>query len=285
MSGLVGAVAALALPEALVRAPAVRLAVDVLLLAGGYGLLRWALARATLAEADALVPALAPVLAAPTVVRVLARTRDVPLDVALEVTVLFEATLLAAALVAWRSLRRPELGSTPSRDRGLAVGIVGGVAPVALVSTFLVGGLPRPGHLVVVVGSLAAAGLVVLVQRRVGGRLPGKAALLGGWAPATVAGAQLLDGLVTSFAVSTPLGLVLPVFGEGNPISEAFLEAVGPGFAILKYGVGLATGLVLEASFEADDGPHRPALRVGAYLLVLRFSLSPGVFSALQLLR
>lgn len=273
------------LPEPVLQAGPVRLAVDVLLLAGGYALLRWALAGASRDEADALVPALAPVMAVPAVVRVLSRAEGLPLDVVLAGTVWFEASLLAVAIVAWRVLRHPSRRWPLTGDRHLAVGLVGGVAPAALVSTHVVGGWPRPGHLVVVVGSLAAAGLVVLLQRRLGGALPGRWAVLGGWAPATVAGAQLLDGLVTSFAVANPLGLVLPVFGEGNPISGALLEGIGPGFALLKYGVGLATGFVLEASFEADEGPPRPALRVGAYLLVLRFSLGPGVFSALQLLR
>lgn len=269
----------------MLQAGPVRLAVDVLLLAGGYALLRWALAGASREEADALVPALAPVMAVPAVVRVLSRAEGVPLDVALAGTVWFEASVLAAAIVAWRVLRHPSRRSPLHGDRHLAVGLVGGIAPAALVATHVVGGWPRPGHLVVVGGSLAAAGLVVLLQRRVGGTLPGRWAALGRWAPATVAGAQLLDGLVTSFAVANPFGLVLPVFGEGNPISSVLLEGIGPGFALLKYGVGLATGFVLEASFEADEGPRRPALKVGAYLLVLRFSLGPGVFSALQLLR
>lgn len=262
-----------------------RLAVDVLLLAGTYAVLRWALVGASPPEADLLVPALAPAVAAPPVVRVLARDEGRVLDGALAGTLWFEASLLVAALVAFRALRQPGPGPMGTGDRAAAVAVAGTVAPAALVSTHVVAASPRPEHLVVVVGSLATAGIAVLVQRRLGVGLPGRWASLGRWAPATVAGAQLLDGLVTSFAVSNPLGLVRPVFGEGNPISDVLLEGIGPGFAILKYGVGILTGLVLEASFEADDGPRRPTVRVGAYLLVLRFSLGPGVFSSLQLLR
>lgn len=284
LAGLVGALLAPALPERLLLRVPVRMAVDVLVAAGLYGVLRGVLAGTGRAQADRAVPALAPALVTPVVVRVIARAGGTRLAAPLAVSLWFEATVLAAAALAWRGLRAQESDLLAGEGRALAVGAVGLVAPGVLVGTRLLLWGPRPENAVVALGSVALAGVAALLQRRLAGGLPGVLSLLGRWAPATVVGAQLLDGLVTSLAVETPLGLLPDGYVESNPISRAVLESIGPGFVLLKLGVGLATGLVLEASFEDGDGPAS-ARKVGVYLLVLRFSLGPGAFSAFQLLR
>lgn len=283
LAGLVGLVLAPALPEPLLLRAPVRIAVDVLVAVGLYGVLRGVLAGVGRTEADLAVPALAPALVTPVVVRVIARAGGTRLAAPLAVTLWFEATALAAAALSWWGLRR-RAGAFEGQGRALAVGAVGLMAPGVLVGTrFLLWG-PPPENAVVVMGSVALAGAAMLLQRRFAGGLPGALSMLGRWSPATVAGAQLLDGVVTSLAVETPFGLLPDGYVESNPISQAVLESIGPGFLLLKWGVGLVTGLVLEASFEDGDGPTA-ARKVGVYLLVLRFSLGPGAFSAFQLLR
>jgi hypothetical protein len=282
VAGAAGVVLALGLPPAKLALLPLRLAVDVLLAAGLYGVIRWAMAGATRSRADALIPALGLALVTPVVVRVLAPRTSPSLSAPLAATLWFEVSVVAAATACWRALSRRD--PAPGRP-ALAVGAAGLVAPTVIVAAHLAGRPPRPGHAVVVAGVAALAGIAGLAQRRWGPDLPGRLRLLGRWGPSTVAGAQLLDGLVTVLAIGTPLGLVAPRFGEGNPISRAVLEAIGPGFVPLKWGVGLATGLALEASFERSDGDRwRVGARVAGYLLVLRFSLGPGVFSTLQLL-
>lgn len=285
--GAVGLVVVPVLPRNVLLQAPVLVAADVVLGLGLYGLLRAFLREASAADADRAVPALAPALVTPTVVRVLAGPGGVLLTAPLATTLWFEATVIGTAAAALWVLpsRAPARRSTGASRPGLVVGLAGLATPAVLVAVHLGAQDPRPENLVVVAGVVGLAGLVGLLQRRFAGGLPGGLAKLGRWAPATLAGAQLLDGLVTSFAIENPLGLILPRFGEANPVSDALLEAIGPGFALLKYGVGLATGLALEVSLADDDAEiPRPALRVAAYLLVLRFSLGPGVFSALQLL-
>lgn len=280
--GLAGAAAAVVAPRSLLAQGPVRLGLDLLLGAGLYGLLRLLLPLGGPDEADRLVPALAPAVVTPVVVRRVARSQDALPAGHLVGTVWFEASLVAAALLTWGALRGR---GRSAGDVPLAVGLVGLVAPATLVAVHLASVTPRLENLVVVLGATALAGLLALLQRRVGPALPGRLSLLGRWAPATVAGSQLLDGLVTAFAVATPLGLLPPFFVEANPVSGLLLEGIGAAFAPLKWVVGLATGLVLEATLADGEESPRVALRVAVYLLVLRFSLGPGVFSALQVLR
>lgn len=280
-AGLVGALLVLGLPASALASLPVRLGVDLLLAAGLYGVLERVLEGAGPRGADALVPALAPALVAPVALRVLAPHLGIRLSAPLAASLWFEVTSVGAAAATWRLVGAD--GGSPRPD--LAVALAGLAAPVAVLGVHLAARPPRPPSTLVAGGALGGAVLAGLAQRRWAGGLPGRLGVLGRRGPATVTGAQLLDGLVTAFAIATPLGFVEPRFGEGNPVTRVLLDAMGPWFVLLKLAAALVTGLVLEASFERADGdPWQGAARVGTYLLVLRFSLGPGVFSSLQLL-
>lgn len=276
VAGGVGALVALASLSDVARLPFGLLVLD-LALAWGFV----SLARALLADDapwDGLVAALAPYVVVSFLVRRVAHASGTLLPVPLRASILFEAGVLAAALLAFVALRRR------IRDRGalVGVGVAGAVVVVALAARIAaLPPAPARGDATIIAIALALAGVLFAAQGWGARRLGGRFAALASPAALAIAAGQLLDGSITYFSVVDPLGIASADYREQIALSAFVLDAAGPAYVALKWIVALAAGYAVAHDKASARFPER---RFGVALLLVYFGLQPGFFSGTQLL-
>lgn len=269
--------------DRLARVPGAEIVVTLVV---AWSLLAWIdrAARAReLPVGDGWILALAGFLAWPVLGRHIAGALGIRVPEALTAGLLLEglAVGLGVALVAVLTgpLGRP--WAMAWRSVAVVGAALGGLGLAVLV------GLAWPletGTGVVLLLVAGALGLALVLQRALARQGPWERLRGLAEGPALlVAGAQLLDGLVSYLAVRDPLGLLDGRFQEEVALSALVLDAAGPLYPLAKWGIALAFVLFLEQA-ERGAGELEGRGRVGAYLLVVLFGLGPGLFSAIQLL-
>lgn len=272
--GAIGTLAALAALREVAELPFGLLAIDLAL---GWGFV--SLARALLpddAPWDGLVAALAPYLVAGFLVRRVAHASDLLLPVAFRASLLLEAGILAAALLAY-----VQLGRKFGVGRALvAIGAVGVLTVLALVARLAsLPPAPERGDLSILAAALALTVAALLVQAWGACRIGGKVDALKSPAALAISAGQLLDGAVTYLSVVDPLGLASSDYRERVPLSALVLDSAGPAYVALKWAVALAAGYVI-----AREGGANPERRIGIALTLVYLGLQPAFFSGTQLL-
>lgn len=278
--GLVAGAAALAL--ALAAAPLLgRVPLAPLLVTVGmaWGLL--ALARSLPpgrdGESDGLAVALAPFLAAGVLVRLWQGDPGSSMTVALRETALAEALGVLAGLVLLAVLSR----GAPSPVTGTTV------LGWSLASAILVGHLARAspvagGARAILVLTAVIVAAVLLVQWALARRATRPVVrALASPAALTLAGAQLLDGVVSYLAVADPFGLLTNNLSEGVAVSALLISWGGPLFPVVKWALAAGVILALARDGEKEKGLG-PVDRAAILLLVAFLGLGPGLFSALR---
>lgn len=230
------------------------------------------------------VPALAPWLAAPMLLRMhlLAMGEDLPAWVA--VTWTLEAMSIAlgtATVVAYRHLMDD---LAPTKAALACSGAIGFLLSAVFLLLHVT--MPEPVRggalaifaltLLVVGGAVAAQHLLLRSNSR-----PGWRAVAGGAALAVTA-SQLLDGVVTYLAVIDPFHLLAEPMTEQVALSAWLLETTGIGYPIAKWALAIAIAFILERDWRGSTEPT--PRRTGIYLALIFLGLGPALYSAASLL-
>lgn len=230
------------------------------------------------------VPALAPWLAAPMLLRMhlLAVGDAVPLWVA--TTWALEAISLsfgALVVLAYGHLL-DDLATTR------AALISGGLLGMGLNGVFVLLHITMPTR--ATTGSLVVFGLAVvtvvaalsLQHFALRSAKNDRWRALAGGAALAVTTSQLLDGVVTYFAVVDPFGILAREMHEQVALSRFLLEATGIGYPIVKWILALALALMLEGAWtKSNESLPR---RTGTYLALIFVGLGPALYSTANLL-
>lgn len=285
--GLVAGVLALATAwfgiATVARFPFGVLAVNLGLAWGAYTVVELGIHRRPATHA-LWVPALAPWLAAPMLLRMhlLAMDEAVPLWVAGTWTLeALSVGLGVFTVLAYRHLL-DDLASTRA-----ALACSGGFA-LALCTVFILLHLTMPqpvqaGAITIFALTVAFVAIAVAAQHTFlrSNRRPAWRAIAGGAALAVTA-SQLLDGVVTYLAVVDPLGLLDRTMTEQVPLSAWLLETTGIGYPIVKWALALVIAYLLEREWRTGDEPT--AKRTGIYLALIFVGLGPALYSTASLL-
>ena len=230
------------------------------------------------------VPALAPWLAAPMLLRMHLLAMDETLPAWVAVTWTLEAMSVAlgtATVVAYRHLMDDLAPTKAALACSGAIGILlSGVFLLLHVT------MPEPVRggalailaltLLVVAGTVAAQHLLLRSNPR-----PGRRAVAGGAALAVTA-SQLLDGVVTYLAVIDPFHLLDEPMTEQVALSAWLLETTGIGYPIAKWALALTIAFLLERDWRSV---HEPTIkRAGIYLALIFVGLGPALYSTASLL-
>lgn len=231
------------------------------------------------------VPALAPWLAAPMLLRMHLVAVQESLPAWVITTWTLEAMSIAlgvAAALAYRHLL-DDLASTRA-----ALACSAGIA-LALCFVFLLlhVTMPEPvprGALTVFALAVALVAAAVAAQHfllRSNSR-PAALRVLAGGAALAVTASQLLDGVVTYLAVVDPLGLLDRPMTEQVALSAWLLDTTGVGYPIVKWVLAVGIAFLLEREWRAVKEPA--AKRTGIYLAILFVGLGPALYSTASLL-
>lgn len=242
-------------------------------------LLRWG----GLAITDGLIAGAAGYLGWPVLARRLSRVTAIEVPAALSMGLLLEVAsvlvglFLVATLGRWRP--DPTSGAGPVATMGI-VGWGGSLAALAAFASTT--GEPSQGVAVVLGLTGATVAAALAAQRLVAVRVGGPRLAAFGTAPAlVVAGAQLLDGMVSYLAVVDPLEVLAGRFQEQVAVSATLLDTTGLGYPLAKWGIALAFVTFL----DGDRTLSRSGIaRLGAYLVVALLGLGPGLFSTTQVI-
>lgn len=285
--GLVTGVLALAtawfgLPWAM-QVPLGGLALNVALAYGAYTVIAIALHVRPATHAW-WVPALAPWLAAPMLLRMhfLAAGEALPFWVV--TTWALEALSLcfgAMVVLAYCHLL-DDLATTKAAL--ISAGVLGSVLSTVFVLLHLT--MPSPAA----TGSVAVFGLTIVIvvaalvvqHFALNSSKDARWRSLAGGAALAVAASQLWDGVVTYLAVVDPLELLARELHEQMPLSAFLLEATGIGYPILKWALALGLALVLERVWVKS--PESLPRRTGIYLGLIFVGLGPAIYSTANLL-
>lgn len=230
------------------------------------------------------VPALAPWLAAPMLLRMHLVAMQESLPAWVIMTWTLEAMSIALGVVAALAYRHllDDLASTRA-----ALTCSGGIAlALCLVFLLLHVTMPEPvprGALTVFALAVALVAAALSAQHFLL-RSSGKPAVrvLAGGAALAVTASQLLDGVVTYLAVVDPLGLLDRQMTEQVALSAWLLETTGVGYPIVKWVLALGIAFLLEREWRAVKEPA--AKRTGIYLAILFVGLGPALYSTASLL-
>lgn len=250
---------------------------------GVLALARWSLRAADLQADDRTVAATLGFVGWPVLIRRLTAERGAMVPPEIAGGLVLEAICVAVGLAALgvSGIAHRRLGRGP--EAPVLTGLLGwgGLVAMAVALVVLVGPLERGTALVLAI-TVAVVGLGLAIQRVVAGRGSRRAVVAMGTLPAlVVAGAQLLDGVVSYLAVVDPLDLVAGRFQEEVLVSAKLLEVAGPGYPLAKWIVALAFVYFL----EEEQVPGTTGVpRLAAYLVVTLLGLGPGLFSATQVL-
>lgn len=105
---------------------------------------------------------------------------------------------------------------------------------------------------------------------------------LAGGAALAVATSQLWDGVVTYLAVVDPLDILVREMHEQVALSAFLLEATGVGYPLLKWALAIVLAVVLERSWVKS--PQSLPRRTGIYLGLIFVGLGPAIYSTASLL-
>lgn len=237
-----------------------------------------------LAPDDGVIGALLGFLAWPVLARRTLDLVDVHLSPVLSQGLLLEGSAVAGGLVLLWMFAATRPGHRGGWwDPVHSVGAIAwGGAAGAFVLVLAKTGTPDPGASTVLAVAAATILVALLVQRGLARRSSERQLAALGSAPAlVVAGAQLLDGVVSYLAVNDPLGVLETTFQEEVVLSAALLEATGPGYPLTKWAIALVFAYHMDGYEAHTDGTS--VSRLGAYLLVTLLGLGPGLFSTTQL--
>lgn len=266
-----------------VRLPLGVLALNLALAWGTYTVVELGIRRHP-ASHTAWVPALAPWLAAPMLLRMHLLATEETMPAWLVATWTLEALSVALGVIAVLVYRHL-LDDLASAKASL---VCSGAIALALSGVFLLLHLtmPRPVDsgalgifamtLVIVSVSVAAQHLLLRRNRR-----PRWRAVAGGAALAVTA-SQLLDGFVTYLAVIDPFHLLDKPMTEQVALSAWLLDVTGIGYPIAKWMLALAIAYLLERGWTTTDEPTPK--RTGIYLALIFVGLGPALYSTASLL-
>ena len=230
------------------------------------------------------VPALAPWLAAPMLLRMhlFAAGEVLPLWIATTWTLEGIALAFGAMVVlAYRHLL-DDLATTK------AALIAGGILGLALNVVFIVLHVTMPSPAApdsLAVFSLALVTVVAAVCVQHFALRTAKQARwksLAGGAALAVAASQLLDGVVTYLAVVDPFDLLAREMHEQVALSAFLLETTGVGYPVVKWILALGLALMLERAWAKS--PESLPRRTGTYLALIFVGLGPALYSTASLL-
>lgn len=230
------------------------------------------------------VPAMAPWLAAPMLLRMHFITVGEALPAGVVGTWSLEAISLAAGVLVVLAYGHLLDGLATTRAALATSGFLAFGLDVVFVLLHMA--MPQPTQAgAVAVFSLAvlAVTCAVAAQRLAlrSNRRPLWRALAGGAALAATA-SQLLDGFVTYLAVNDPFRLLDATMTEQMPVSAFLLEYTGFGYPLTKWALALAIAYLLERGWGESAEPA--AKRTATYLVLIVFGLGPGLYSTARLL-
>lgn len=253
------------------------------LAAGALALASLVLRAVGLEPDDGVIGALLGFLAWPVLARRLLDILGLGLPPVLGQGLLLETCALAGGVCLLWILAAPRPGRRggswdPVRSLGA---IAWGTSAGAFVLVLARAGAPGPGTWTVLALTAGAVAVGLTVQRVLADRSGDERLAVLGSAPAlVVAGAQLLDGVVSYLAVNDPLGLLATTYQEEVVLSAALLEATGPGYPAAKWAIAL---LFTWSMDSYTPGEASSISRLAAYALVTLLGLGPGLFSTTQL--
>lgn len=278
--------AALLLPAQLAGVPLGPAIANLALLAGLLALLLLLFAHRDQAFGDRLLVVVAPALATGVLVRLLLMDPGANQAVVLRETGVPEVVSVALTLLLVWGLEARLQGPRATSNAFTVVGRLATVSMLVVVALHIERLWPVPRGPAIVLGlTLTLVATALVVQRALAHRSERRelAALAHG--PAlVVAGAHLLDGVVSYLGVRDPLGLLDGSLHEGVFLSELILTHGGPLFPVAKW--ALACGVVgIMARSEVSQAATGPWWqRFSILLLVLFLGLGPGLFSSLRVL-
>ncbi|MFA5943543.1 MAG: DUF63 family protein [Candidatus Thermoplasmatota archaeon] len=271
-----------ALPLVL-RVPLAGLALNVALAWGAYTVIGIAV-HVRPASHAMWVPALAPWLAAPMLLRMhlMAAGEVLPLWVATTWTLeALSVTFGAAVVIAYGhlmdNLATTKAALTSAGLLGLGLNVVFLLLHIAMPTRAATESLAVFGLAVVaVVAALCVQHFTLRSARHA------RWHTLAGGAALAVAASQLLDGFVTYLAVVDPFDILAREMHEQMALSAFLLETTGIGYPIIKWILALGLALLLERAWVKS--PESLQRRTGTYLGLIFVGLGPALFSTASLL-